>query len=206
MQLDQAGRDAVSFQNSHDNQVTILNTWRLFGPAQPAGIDWHWATRLLEQKQLPEIRKRLTDTLGRDRHLIPVPLDEQPTWVARSPLAAKRRVEVQGQDQGLLDMSQMLIETFGRDDIGGKLLILGSPGAGKTTALLSLAEQLSVGALAQPQTVIPVMFELSTWRKDNQSIRDWLIEQLYDQHGGDRKAKLYEQWIDRQVLLPLLDG
>jgi predicted NACHT family NTPase len=90
--------------------------------------------------------------------------------------------------------------------IEGKLLILGAPGAGKTTALLSLAEQLVYGAISQPRTVIPVIFELSTWQNDNQSIQSWLIEQLYDLHGGNRKSKLYEQWLERQVLLPLLDG
>ena len=73
--------------------------------------------------------------------------------------------------------------------------------------MLSLAEQLVRGALVQPKAVvIPVLFELSTWRNDNQSIRNWLIEQLYEQHGGNRKAKLYEQWLDQQVLLPLMDG
>ncbi|PSB09179.1 NTPase (NACHT family), partial [filamentous cyanobacterium CCP2] len=207
VQLIQAGRDAVSFQNSHDNQVKIINIFlRLFGQSVSSGVDWGWAKRLLEQKQLPEIRKRLTDTLGRDRTLMPIGLDEQLGWVGRSPLEAKRLLQVQGEDRGQLDPQQLLIETFGRDDIQGKLLILGTPGAGKTTALLSLAEQLVCGAIAQPKTVIPVLFELSTWRKDNQSIRDWLIEQLYDLHGGNRKARLYEQWLDQQVLLPLLDG
>ena len=103
-------------------------------------------------------------------------------------------------------MRQLLIETFGQDDIAGKLLLLGTPGAGKTTALLSLAEQLVCGAIAKPKTVIPILFELSTWRDDRQSIQDWLIEQLYDLHGGDRKARLYERWLEKQVLLPLLDG
>ncbi|MBD1916108.1 MULTISPECIES: NACHT domain-containing protein [Cyanophyceae] len=207
VQLTQAERDAVSFQNSHDNQVTINNTIvRLSGQTISSTADWDWATRLLEQKQLPEIRKRLIDTLGRERQLMAVGLQEQLGWVGRSPLETERTLQVQGKDQGSLDPCQLLIETFGRDDIAGKLLILGTPGAGKTTALLSLAEQLVLGALAKPKTVIPVLFELSTWRKDNQSIRDWLIEQLYEQHGGNRKAKLYEQWLDQQVLLPLLDG
>nr|WP_275332108.1 NACHT domain-containing protein [Nodosilinea sp. TSF1-S3]MDF0366072.1 NACHT domain-containing protein [Nodosilinea sp. TSF1-S3] len=148
----------------------------------------------------------MTDTLGRERVLMAVGLQEQLGWVGRSPLEAERVLQINGSDQGHLDPRQLLIETFGRDDIAGKLLILGTPGAGKTTALLSLAEQLVCGALAKPKTVIPVLFELSTWRKDNQSIRDWLIEQMYEQHGGNRKAKLYEQWLDQQVLLPLLDG
>lgn len=207
VQLTQAERDAVSFQNSPGSQVTINNTiLRLFGQPVSLTVDWAWATRLLEQKQLPDIRKRLTDTLGRERQLMSVGLEEQLNWVGRFPLETERTLQVQGKDQGSLDPYQLLIETFGRDDIAGKLLILGTPGAGKTTALLSLAEQLVCGALAKPKTVIPVLFELSTWRKDNQSTRDWLIEQLYEQHGGNRKAKLYEQWLDQQVLLPLLDG
>jgi hypothetical protein len=135
-----------------------------------------------------------------------ISIEEQQNWVNRSPLAADRTLQINGEDCGTLDANKMLIETFGRDDIEGKLLILGAPGAGKTTALLSLAEQLVYGAISQPRTVIPVIFELSTWQNDNQSIQDWLIEQLYDLHGGNRKSKLYEQWLERQVLLPLLDG
>ena len=203
----QAGRDAVSFLNSHDNQVIIENTFlRLFGISESSQVDWDWGKLLLEKKQLPEIRQRLTDTLGRDRIFMDVAIAEQPSWVNRSPLEADRRLQIDGEDCGILDPNKMLIETFGRDDIKGTLLILGAPGSGKTTALLSLAEQLVCGALAQPKTVIPVLFELSTWRDDNQSIHDWLIEQLYDLHGGNRKRKIYEQWLERQILLPLLDG
>ncbi len=179
---------------------------RLFGKSESSGVDWDWGMKLLKQKQLPEIRKRLTDTLGRDRILMDISIEEQQNWVNRSPLAADRTLQINGKDCGTLDANKMLIETFGRDDIEGKLLILGAPGAGKTTALLSLAEQLVYGAISQPKIVIPVIFELSTWQNDNQSIQSWLIEQLYDLHGGNRKSKLYEQWLERQVLLPLLDG
>ncbi|MEB3121072.1 MAG: NACHT domain-containing protein [Snowella sp.] len=201
----QAGRDAVSFNNSRDNQVVIENTFvRLFGRSESSQVDWDWAKLLLEKKQLPEIRKRLTDTLGRERILMDVSIAEQQAWVNR--LQADRHLQVNGKDGDLLDPNKLLIETFGRDDIAGKLLILGAPGSGKTTALLSLAEQLVIGAINQPQTVIPVILELSTWREDNQSIEAWIVEQLYDLHGGNRKRKIYEQWLERQVLLPLLDG
>jgi Effector-associated domain 10/NACHT domain len=179
---------------------------RLFPPSASSAVDWDWGMKLLQQKQLPEIRKRLTDTLGRDRILMDVSIEERKLWVNRPLLEADRTLQIDGRDCGTLDANKMLIETFGRDDIKGKFLILGAPGAGKTTALLSLAEQLVEGAISQPRTVIPVIFELSTWRNDNQSIESWLIEQLYDLHGGNRKAKLYEQWLERQVLLPLLDG
>ena len=201
----QAGRDAVSFNNSHDNRVVIENTFlRLFGRSESNQVDWDWAKNLLEKKQLPEIRKRLTDTLGRERILMDVSIAEQQQWVNR--LQADRQLQVNGKNSGFLDPNKLLIETFGRDDIAGKLLILGAPGSGKTTALLSLAEQLVIGAIDQPQTVIPVILELSTWREDSQSIEAWIIEQLYDLHGGNRKEKIYEKYLERQVLLPLLDG
>jgi Effector-associated domain 10/NACHT domain len=201
------GTDSEVIQSVVDRHSAIDNTFqKLFPPSALSEVDWEWGMKLLKQKQLPEIRKRLTDTLGRDRILMDVSIEEQQNWVNRSPLAADRTLQINGEDCGTLDANKMLIETFGRDDIEGKLLILGAPGAGKTTALLSLAEQLVEGAISQRGTVIPVIFELSTWRNDNQSIESWLIEQLYDLHGGNRKSKLYEQWIERQVLLPLLDG
>jgi NACHT domain len=186
-----------------ENKAVIQNT---FLQSESLEVDWDWGMRLLKHKQLPEIRKRLTDILGRDRILMDVSIEERQRWVNRSLLTADRTLQVDGKDYGTLDANKMLIETFGRDDIEKKLLILGAPGAGKTTALLSLAAQLVEGAISQPRTVIPVIFELSTWRNDNQSIESWLIEQLYDLHGGNRKSKLYEQWLEQQVLLPLLDG
>ncbi len=66
-----------------------------------------------------------------------VSIAEQQAWVNR--LQVDRQLQINGKDGGFLDPNKLLIETFGRDDISGKLLILGAPGSGKTTALLSLA-------------------------------------------------------------------
>ncbi len=204
--LQQAAGDAISFIDSDQNLVTINHAIvQLFNRSESPGVDWDWGQQLLEKKQLPDIRKRLSDLLLQNRTLMEVSLAEQFDPVNRSPLEAERRLQIQGEDRGVI-LDQLLIETFSRDDISGKLLILGAPGAGKTTALLGLAEQVVMGALADPKTVIPVLFELSTWRDENQSIEQWLIEQLYELHGGNRKSKLYEQWLEREVLLPLLDG
>jgi hypothetical protein len=206
LQLQQAAGNAIGFQNSHENLVTINRAFlQLFNRSESPGVDWDWGQQLLVKKQLPDIRKRLSDVLLQNRTLMEVSIEEQFTWVNRSPLEAERRLQIQGEDRGVIS-DQLLIETFSRDDISGKLLILGAPGAGKTTALLGLAEQVVMGALADPKKVIPVLFELSTWRDENQSIEQWLIEQLYELHGGNRRAKLYERWLERQVLLPLLDG
>jgi DNA polymerase III delta prime subunit len=157
------GAESQVIQSVVDRYSVIDNTFQqLFPPSTSSGIDWDWGMKLLKQKQLPEIRKRLTDTLGRDRILMDVSIEEQQNWVNRSPLAADRTLQINGEDFGTLDANKMLIETFGRDDIERKLLILGAPGAGKTTALLSLAEQLVCGAISQPRTVIPVIKEIAS--------------------------------------------
>jgi Effector-associated domain 10/NACHT domain len=203
---------AILLEILADKDLIDKTFQRLFPPSASSAVDWDWGMKLLNQKQLPEIRKRLSDTLGHDRIFMDISIEERQTWVNRSrsidrsklPLSADRTLQIDGRDCGTLDPNKMLIETFGRDDIEGKLLILGAPGAGKTTALLSLAEQLVEGAISLQGTVIPVIFELSTWQNDNQSIHAWLIEQLYELHGGDRK--IYQHWLNREVLLPLFDG
>jgi len=194
-----------SFVGTNYGDVKIVKKviLSLFPPAESNQVDWDWAKGLLASQQT-DIYKRLKDTLGQEMTLMDVSIAEQQQWVNR--LQADRQLQVNGKNSGLLDPNRLLIETFGRNDIAGKLLILGAPGSGKTTALLSLAEQLVVGARSQSQTVIPVILELSTWREDSQSIEAWIVEQLYDLHGGNRKEKIYEKYLERQVLLPLLDG
>ena len=104
-----------------------------------------------------------------------------------------------------LDPQESIFDTFNRKDVGRKLLILGAPGAGKTTTLLKLAEQLLEEALQDGQDLIPVIFELSTWKDDKQTIQDWLVEQLRLSYPNiDRKTGI--KWLKNAKLLPLLDG
>ncbi len=195
-------KNSIVWQLQAGKNLIVLS---LFGKPEPPQVDWDWGMKLLENKQSPEICQRLTDTLGSDRTLMDVSIEDQPHWVNR-PLQADRVLQIDGKDCGALNADKMLIEAFRRDDIGGKLLILGAPGAGKTTELLSLAQQLVEEAISNSETMIPVIFELSTWRDDSQSIESWLIKQLCNLDGNNRKTRIYEQWLERQVLLPLLDG
>ena len=202
LQQVQAGRDSIAAQNS---QVTINKSFiSWFGDRQVStGMDWDWAARVLAS-QLTDIRKRLKDVLLEDQLLL-IDAEERLDFVGRSPLASMRQLNV-GRSVETVNPDRLMIEMFGRKDVGGKLLILGRPGAGKTTALLGLAEQLVCGAIANPRTVIPVIFELSAWKNDGQSIKDFLIEQLYDNVGGNRKSRIYETWLEQRLLLPLFDG
>jgi DNA polymerase III delta prime subunit len=199
-----AGGDAIV--DSPGAKIIRQSYWSLFGDRATApGIDWDWAMQILRQQQ-PDIKKRLKDSLFGLAEVDAIEMEsKRQEYSPALALEAKKTLTVNGSDAGTIDPQAPIIATYAREDIDGSLLILGTPGAGKTITLLKLAEQLVGEAIAQPQTVIPIIFELSTWR-DGQEIEAWLIEQLYENHGGNRKQKIYEMWVERRVLLPLLDG
>ncbi|MEH2095405.1 NACHT domain-containing protein [Nostoc sp.] len=87
---------------------------------------------------------------------------------------------------------------------GGTLLILGSPGAGKTIALLQLAQRLIERSEQNLSLPMPVVFNLSSWAKDQNSIVDWLIDELVEKYQIPKS--LSEPWIKQQQLILLLDG
>ena len=97
-----------------------------------------------------------------------------------------------------------IIKVFEREGVGRRLLILGEPGAGKTTSLLKLAAALITQAKQDSTAPIPVIFELSAWKKDRQPIEEWLVEQLKDNYSID--LRLSQNWIQENRILPLLDG
>ena len=99
---------------------------------------------------------------------------------------------------------QTIAQVFQRKDIAGKLLILGHPGAGKTTTMLALAKDLVAQAQQDPQQPIPVLFNLSSWRDDKQSIAQWLLKELREKYRV--KESLGQTFLDKKKLLPLLDG
>ena len=90
------------------------------------------------------------------------------------------------------------------DRTGGKLVILGATGAGKTTTLLELAMVLISRAQKDPSLPVPVLFELGAWKTESGAIADWLIAQLKFKY--DIPVAVGKQWLTEQKLLPLLDG
>lgn len=101
-----------------------------------------------------------------------------------------------------LPPGQSILDTF--DDAGQALLILGAPGAGKTTTLLELARQLLDRAAADPFFPIPVVFNLSSWSERQPSLDDWLVEELNAKYLIPHK--IGRAWIETDQILLLLDG
>ena len=83
------------------------------------------------------------------------------------------------------------------------LLVLGEPGAGKTTMLLQLVSHLMAQAEADETCPMPTVFSLATYT-NGRTLSQWLVEQLAGNYEVPRK--LGEQWIDAGQFIPLLDG
>ncbi len=98
-----------------------------------------------------------------------------------------------------------IINVYDRtEDIQGRLLILGNPGAGKSTALYKLAETLAKRAEKDINHPIPLLFNLSSWTSNYTTIKDWLIDELNVQHGFSKKLAI--EYLEKELIIPLLDG
>jgi hypothetical protein len=85
-----------------------------------------------------------------------------------------------------------------------ELLILGEPGAGKSTLLQLLATQLVTRAESDPAHPLPVLLPLASWASKRLPLQDWMTEQLM--YIYSIPPQLSTQWIEADMLLPLLDG
>ncbi|WP_377965097.1 NACHT domain-containing protein [Almyronema epifaneia] len=99
--------------------------------------------------------------------------------------------------------TQRILSVFESADIQGKLLILGEPGSGKTTELLTLAQELLAKTEQDELAPVPIIFELSTWKPDT-PLDKWLTAQIKSIYKIDEAVS--QQWLNEQQLLPLLDG
>jgi DNA polymerase III delta prime subunit len=112
-------------------------------------------------------------------------------------------VAQQSQSAVPLDAGTRIVEVFDRPELARQLLILGEPGAGKTTMMLELAEDLLQRATADKAKPIPVLISLSSWKNPEQSFFEWLLGELKRKYGKLFRA---QQWLEKNQLLPLLDG
>ena len=145
-----------------------------------------------------EINIRLRDNLQQNalqvHQYLELPMAEQTDAVGRP---QHRRIDLPPQMRA--------IAVFDRPDVTGRLLVLGEPGSGKTTTLVRLAQDLIERAQTNPDFPVPLIFELSSWKDDRLSLEQWMMDQLENLYSI-RDRHLSMQWIERGLILPLLDG
>jgi NACHT domain-containing protein len=110
-----------------------------------------------------------------------------------------QELELQGRGESIIATGLPILEIFERAN--RQLLILGEPGAGKTTTLLELTRALIAHSERDASEPIPVVFNLSTYRRG--ALMDWLAGELGEKYSVLGKAKI---WLERELVLPLLDG
>jgi hypothetical protein len=131
--------------------------------------------------------------------LITLNLQEQPDALTNSWAQA---VQETNQPPHFLPPGTSIMQVY--DKYEGELLILGKPGAGKTTCLLELTRTLLELAEKDERLPMPVVFHLSSWVQKQDPLATWLIEEL--QTAYEVSHKTAEKWIEADKVLPLLDG
>jgi hypothetical protein len=128
------------------------------------------------------------------------------------PLSLQRRTDVldgaslAGQRHqrpgAVLPQGQTVTAVF--DQVGGGLLVLGAPGAGKTTVLLQLADELLDRAERDPEQPIPVVANLASWAARPQPLAAWLAGELTGSYKVPKRTAV--AWVAQDTLVLLLDG
>jgi HEAT repeat protein len=162
-----------------------------------------------------EVENRWKASIHR-AHFVDLGLDESPdmtepwTYVYQDPAAPPR----------VLSSIDQALEAF-----GGRLLLLGAPGSGKSTTLLHIARRLLREALNDPKAPVPVLLNLSSFRWTGRSRRlsglkgsteeepdlevlfeRWLVDQLEGLRRVRGIGSLAARWSREGRIAFLLDG
>nr|WP_062341635.1 NACHT domain-containing protein [Herbidospora sakaeratensis] len=144
----------------------------------------YWVTGVLEQSLYNEARIQLDLVVSEANDH---PWDIAVTWTngMREPLPP----------------GMQMAEAFTLMD--HRLVILGAPGAGKTTMLLELAKSLLLAAENESRPV-PVVLPLASWARQRKTIAEWIVDELVESYGMPRR--LSSAWLRNHHILTLFDG
>ena len=145
-----------------------------------------WIRGVLEQALQDTVR------LDVERRFIPEAI-EQPWTEIIEPLQ---------HDTGPISPQTSMLDIFQQCDRA--LLLLGTPGLGKTITLIDLARQLGTLAEHNLDQPVPVILNLSSWSKQRESLAQWIVRELTIKYQIPHK--MGEAWLENNQLILLLDG
>ncbi|MCX5181158.1 NACHT domain-containing protein [Streptomyces sp. NBC_00268] len=108
----------------------------------------------------------------------------------------------------LAGMDDQIVDVFTQQVPGGRLIVLGEPGSGKTMLLVRLL--LGLTGRRAAGAPVPVIFPLASWNPAEQELDAWMAHRLSTDYPGlaagygitNRAHAL----LERRLVLPLLDG
>ena len=157
-----------------------------------------------EAKLLAAVKNEVAGRLAKSLHnrvYIELHKEEDPSQVIQ-PRAVD--VKLGSQPSQRCPEGTNIVDIFDKPEIGGRLLILGAPGSGKTMMLLQLAEELVQRAGANAAYPVPVLLNLSAWKPEFKDIPSWMVADLKLKYGV--RQDIAKKWIEEGRILPLLDG
>lgn len=143
--------------------------------------------RLLLKVVREEVVLRLKQSLH-SKDLIPLRIEARPKTVKS---LWDSDIKIGSKPVAYIPKSWNILRVF--DESQGKLLILGNPGVGKTTKTLELAKALCDRAENSIDSPIPVLFNLSNWKRSKKTILKWLIDELESKYRV--RNDVAEKWI-----------
>jgi len=194
-------------------------TFRLASRAASASVEPRTALTRAADALAASVRRQWNDEIGnrRLRHPRPLQLCWEPVRGLAAPppniVIAGGRLE--GADSIDLPASNLVREF--RALPTPQLLILGEPGAGKSTlailfvlAALGRATPGNAGRV-DPAEPVPVLLTLVSWNPELESIRDWVARRIAEDYPELRNTVLYgpaapHRLVDEGLVLPVLDG
>ncbi|MCA9971339.1 MAG: NACHT domain-containing protein, partial [Anaerolineales bacterium] len=218
MQLYAAAQEWTAVQNQFQALTDLLQR-ELQCPPQPETVRLYDA--LLRQRETAVASARPLAGLTRDqrsRHVLlqkvrrfwvnPVlkPLQESQAYLSLQLAGANHQIDHPWADV-LPDAAPAaaaadIVQAFRHADRA--LLLLGAPGAGKTTSLVALTRHLLAQAGDDAAAQMPVLLNLSSWAAEGGAVGAWVVEEMVAKYQIPRR--LGRRWLAADRLLFLFDG